>query len=50
MELQTISNCRHPVEQCCNCEIDLYESDCCYYIDGEYYCEDCIKHCHVMLD
>lgn len=32
------------VEKCTKCKCDLYVGDECYYIDNEYYCEDCIEY------
>lgn len=40
----------HPVTKCYECDCDLYGGDDCYYIEGVYYCEDCIKDKLVTLD
>lgn len=31
------------IEKCEKCKCNLYVGDECYYIDNEYYCEDCIE-------
>lgn len=30
-----------PVYMCAECKGPIYEGDFYYYVDGEYYCEDC---------
>lgn len=31
------------IEKCTKCKCNLYVGEECYYIDNEYYCEDCIE-------
>lgn len=31
------------IEKCTKCKCNLYVGEECYYIDSEYYCEDCIE-------
>ena len=38
------------VASCMDCGRDLYECEDCYYINGEYYCDDCIRDSAVTLD
>lgn len=36
--------------ECVLCGRQLYNEQTCYYIYGEYYCEDCIEQSRVQLD
>lgn len=38
------------VTRCAICALPLYSEDKCYYIDGKYYCEDCVRSANVQLD
>lgn len=39
------------IATCCHCcHVDMYEGEECYYIDGEYYCDDCVIEAKVTLD
>jgi len=41
---------RDVVARCAICALPLYGKDKCYYIDGKYYCEDCVRSANVQLD
>ena len=38
------------VEKCKICKCELYEGDRCFYLDGNYYCIDCVNCADVKLD
>jgi hypothetical protein len=38
------------IEQCYWCKEDLYEGDECYFMNGVYYCKECIEEARVTLD
>lgn len=42
--------CNKPVETCFECDEDLYENEECYYINGHYYCKDCIRRSAIILE
>lgn len=52
-----LSNCIDEYEkkntgvcECCLCHQQLFYNDECYYIDNEYFCEECIERSKVTLD
>lgn len=45
-----IPTTRDIVEHCAICDAELYEDDMCYYLNGKYYCEDCVHSANVKLD
>lgn len=38
------------VEKCIICHTNLYEDDKCYYLNGQYFCEDCVNSSNFKLD
>ena len=45
-----IPTTRDIVEHCAICDAELYEDDMCYYLYGQYFCEDCVHSANVKLD
>lgn len=45
-----IPTTRNIVERCTICDAELYEDDMCYFLDGNYFCEECVKSANVQLD
>lgn len=45
-----IPTTRNIVERCAICDAELYEDDMCYFLDGNYFCEECVKSANVQLD
>lgn len=41
---------REKVVECELCKCNLYESDKCYYLHGQYFCEGCVESAHIELD
>lgn len=49
-QLRNHENKNKVIVECAECRGDLHENEDCYYISGEYYCEECIRGARVTLD
>lgn len=41
---------RDIIEHCAICDSELYEDDTCYYLQGQYFCEECVHSANIKLD